>query len=105
MTDRKARDFRDIFLLYILCGVLFCFFNQHFTEKGIHTKPEKNEYVSAFHHPAISEKQELKISKPLHASFLLQSIKENQKNQTPQVQSTAKSFSLIKILLKQSSYN
>jgi hypothetical protein len=104
--NKKSGDVRDIFLLCVLCGILFCVFNQHLSEPKQKDKSEKqNEYVTAYYSPVISENHEIKISKPSYSSFLFQSHKENLQDKNFQEQLIAKDFSQIKILLKQSSYN
>jgi len=105
MNNTDKRDFRDIFLLCILCGVLFCAFNQHFSKKK--TKVDKHhEYVLSQQSDLILEKQQLKIPR-LTISSAPELNKTNlaSKSELKQPAVSEKKFLQIKILLKLNNYN
>ena len=107
--NRKSRDLEDILLVCFLFCALFYFFNNHFSESGKKTMPEKHEvYVLFYSSPVISENHELKNCKPTSCSLvfpeLVQTSSQNQRVQK-QITISEKDFLQVKVLLKLSSYN
>jgi hypothetical protein len=107
VLNKKSEYVRNILLSCFLFGVLFCIGNHYFSKSKQKTESEKQEYVTAYHSPVISENHTQKISKPSYSISFLELNRENSNNKNTRRQLTfsEQNFLRVKILLKLSIYN